>query len=309
MTLYKEFICLANSRKLSGRCVAGKEVEKRTWIRPISDSQTGELLENQIVYKDGNFPKILDIIRIPIQKWKLKIFQPENMLVLKLKWEKIGEFPIEKIDELCDHPQTLWINMSHANDRVPLDYLEKNKITNSLYLIKPDFIKIMREDSKDKVGRPKKRTKALFVYNNVPYILWITDPGIENEFNKIEPGSYDLPLGQVYLCISLSEPFEGFCYKLVAAIIISHSQKLEKHELSSELKNELFVRLKKWRKVQADKENLPPYCIAHDRSLMKIVENNVDSKDELFEIRGFGKKRVEKYGEQIIEVVKSLQRK
>ena len=35
---FKEFICLANSTKLRGKCVAGKVIEKTKigqWIRPV----------------------------------------------------------------------------------------------------------------------------------------------------------------------------------------------------------------------------------------------------------------------------------
>ncbi|MGH7707024.1 MAG: dual OB domain-containing protein, partial [Vulcanimicrobiaceae bacterium] len=38
--MLKRIVCLANSRKLQGRCVAGRELQKNgpgAWIRPVSD--------------------------------------------------------------------------------------------------------------------------------------------------------------------------------------------------------------------------------------------------------------------------------
>lgn len=54
---YKDIICLANSRKLNGRCVAGKDVTGNTWVRPLSPlSKTGELTLRDITYDDWTEP-------------------------------------------------------------------------------------------------------------------------------------------------------------------------------------------------------------------------------------------------------------
>ena len=56
-------VCLANSRKYPGRCVAGKLVEGAQvggWVRPVSGNEHGAILaENQN-------PKLLDIVSIPM---------------------------------------------------------------------------------------------------------------------------------------------------------------------------------------------------------------------------------------------------
>jgi hypothetical protein len=46
------FICLANSRKKSGRCLAGKAIYNGTyskWIRPISTREHEELKGNEFI--------------------------------------------------------------------------------------------------------------------------------------------------------------------------------------------------------------------------------------------------------------------
>jgi Dual OB-containing domain len=66
-------------------------------------------------------------------------------------------------------------------------------------------------------GNPKRRVQAKFSYNGVSYRLWVTDPLIETEHLTRGEGVH--ALGPSYLTISLGEPLDGRCYKLVAAII------------------------------------------------------------------------------------------
>ena len=77
----KRIVCLANSRKLSGRCVAGKEIGTNCWIRPVSDRENGEVSEYERQYEDGTDPLVLDIIDVPLLNAQPKDFQQENWLL------------------------------------------------------------------------------------------------------------------------------------------------------------------------------------------------------------------------------------
>lgn len=69
------------------------------------------------------------------------------------------------------------------------------------------------------------------------------------------------------------------------------------------INKELFERLKVWRRIKANKENVKPYIIFSDSSLMEIVNILPKNLEELKEIRGVGEKKLEKYGEEIIDVI------
>ena len=67
-------------------------------------------------------------------------------------------------------------------------------------------------------GNSKRRVQGQFTHSrHEPYGLWVTDPGYEREYLAKLDGTYEI--GACYLTISLGEPFEGWCYKLIAAII------------------------------------------------------------------------------------------
>lgn len=47
-------ICLANSRKTSGRCIAGKRLTDHLWLRPVSSRITHEISEYDRRYLENS---------------------------------------------------------------------------------------------------------------------------------------------------------------------------------------------------------------------------------------------------------------
>jgi superfamily II DNA helicase RecQ len=63
---------------------------------------------------------------------------------------------------------------------------------------------------------------------------------------------------------------------------------------------ESYVALRNWRNEQASQTGLAPYMIAHNDSLMQIAILQIKSKEDFLQIKGFGEKRAEKYGDEIL---------
>ncbi|TLQ45133.1 hypothetical protein FEF34_20665 [Streptomyces marianii] len=88
-------------------------------------------------------------------------------------------------------------------------------MTNSLKLIRVDGATMHVDHPWSNDARPTVR--AHFQHAGSFYSLKVTDPVCEERFRDRGIGRY--PLGDSFLTISLSEEFEGYLYKLVAAVI------------------------------------------------------------------------------------------
>jgi ATP-dependent DNA helicase RecQ len=217
----KEIICLANSRKYSGRCIAGKEIMGRRigeWVRPVSHHETGELPTQELRCEDGNAPGLLDVIRIPLARHDPDSYQTENYLVGEGPWVRKGPYPFPDLRRLCDPVDSLWANGYHShkglNDRMPLETV-REKIRSSLLFIRPDQASITVEEGPNLL----KRIRAGFYFAGEEYRLPVTDPIVENRYFQKETGQYPLEKGDFHFTVSIGEPYESYCYKLVAGIV------------------------------------------------------------------------------------------
>jgi superfamily II DNA helicase RecQ len=69
-------------------------------------------------------------------------------------------------------------------------------------------------------------------------------------------------------------------------------------------KDELLLkRLKEMRKQIAEKEGIPVYIIATNVQLMEMIRLKPRSKEALKQIKGYGKKKIEKYGDDVLKIV------
>lgn len=223
MATVKRILCLANSRKLNGRCVAGKEyAEGRpgAWIRPVSAREHEEVSEYERQYPDGSDPRLLDIIDVPLLEARPKSYQQENWLPDPDRyWEKAGRAQGNELAALADPESPLWIDghstRNGRNDRIPLSLADG--IGSSLRLLSVDGLALSVFKPGEAFGNPKRRVQGRFRFAGVEYHLWVTDPVYERRFLAEHDG--DHALGPCFLTVSLGEPHNDACYKLVAAII------------------------------------------------------------------------------------------
>lgn len=215
----KRILCLANSRKLSGRCVAGIEIVGdgvAGWIRPVSGRATHEISETEREYRDGSDPKVLDVIDVPLIAHSPFGFQTENWLLDPAHyWVRRGAADWASLEQLMKDSRRLWLNgyssSNGENDRVPDE--KAVGLLDSLRLVKVQKATLKVMDGF--TGR--REVRAGFTHAGKSYWLRVTDPEIERAAKKKENGEYTL--GESAFTISLGETFQGYAYKLVAAVI------------------------------------------------------------------------------------------
>jgi hypothetical protein len=219
----KGLVCLANSRKYNGRCIAGIDIFDRSnrWIRPVSNRPGEEVSEVERQYRDGTEPRVLDIISVRLARSRPKSFQQENWLLDDTaRWQRGGRIGWHVLHTLEERSESLWVNDFHSsggvNDRVPVEH--ERALVGSLKLIRVASVTIQVETPYSPSASKRLTMRARFRHEGSVYTLRVTDPVYEQKFQVDGPGEYRL--GESFLTVSLAgEEFEGYFYKLVAAII------------------------------------------------------------------------------------------
>ena len=219
LPVVKTVVCLANSRKYGGRCIAGKVIDDGLppiWFRPVSTHPDGALSVCDVRFEDGRCPQLLDVLEIPVKRPSTHDFQKENWLISDdYYWDSEARFE-GNLSNLCDDVDTLWFNTSRhphsCNDSVSESDLPA--VHSSLLLIEPEMMRIRVVQFGG-----KKSVRARFCYRDVWYDLKVTDPVVEAHYKERPVCVEIIKTRPLYLCISLGLPFRGHAYKLVASII------------------------------------------------------------------------------------------
>jgi len=69
---------------------------------------------------------------------------------------------------------------------------------------------------------------------------------------------------------------------------------------------ELREYLREWRRTTAKSRGTPAYVVMHDASLESLCRIRPASPDELLDVPGFGERKVELYGDEILEALRSF---
>jgi hypothetical protein len=205
----KQFVCLANSTKLNGRCLAGIEIlnklqpvlnnTKPNWIRPVSNSTGGEISTNLV-----NQINLLDILEIDITNNIGSGFQSENVLFDPKSLIKVGSLKYNQLINFCSDEPKIFGNKGKAVHVDDIDF-----INHSLLFICVNIFSINSDDPQ--------HLRLEFEYNDLNYDLPITDPVFIDSYNK-----NNLILSarsEIFLAISLAVEHLGWHSKLVAGII------------------------------------------------------------------------------------------
>jgi len=219
-----DLICLANSYKLNYRCVAGLRVDGGGWVRPVSAKEHGELEYSQYRLPDHSEPHLLDVIRVGLSHPQPLPHQPENWIMDSSAWSLV-ERPAAAdrariVAAAVFRGSLLFGNKGRS---VPYAQFRGHPARESLVLVKPAGIRWRTEFNTYLL---RNMPRVLFQLGDVPYDLPLTDPAYAGPLQRRDEGDYrscDLSIpeeGAVLFTISLGEPLDGICYKLVAAVVV-----------------------------------------------------------------------------------------
>lgn len=210
------FVCLANSFKEGGRCVAGIEINNNNeikmhnghpkWIRPVCNSLHGEIETNLVAHL-----RILDIIEFEITGFPDDSnYQSENVFFSKNSMNIVGRYDMEKLKSFSNTRNLIFNN---RNKSVSEDEIER--LSYSLMLVNIDRFEVIKKTYED--NRSKPQCRLIFTYNNDQYDFPVTDPAFLHRFqNKPDLLKFRK---EILLCVSLGIEWKGWHYKLVAGII------------------------------------------------------------------------------------------
>lgn len=74
-------------------------------------------------------------------------------------------------------------------------------------------------------------------------------------------------------------------------------------ELDNEEENILFTKLKAKRLTLAKAQNLPPYVIFHDKTLLEMIKVQPKALDDMLQISGVGEAKIKSYGQIFLEIL------
>jgi ATP-dependent DNA helicase RecQ len=96
--------------------------------------------------------------------------------------------------------------------------------------------------------------------------------------------------------------------KVVASKRKAQSKSEKQKVFASKEEEDLFSFLKKIRLTLAKEQNVPPYVIFHDKTLLEIVQFKPKTLSAFGELSGVGASKKSKYGQQFLDAIENLAR-
>ena len=214
----KLILCLANSYKHGGRCIAGIEVSLQEgqlsinkssygipiWIRPVSHSAAGE-----VPLSDATGIKVLSVVKIVNACYAGSGSHSEDYYYTKLQLLDT----LNPSDEFLKKYTDTWHNCIFGNRGRALTPDAFQNGDYSLMLIRTEGSEIYLDT------RYTPKPRIIFNYNGNVYDFPITDPEYLNRL-RLDASLYKSGYGVLYIVASLGVIHDGWHSKLAATIII-----------------------------------------------------------------------------------------
>jgi hypothetical protein len=174
----KKIVCLANSRKPGGRCIAGREVHDSGfggWVRPVSIRSGAEVSLDERRYENGAEPEILDVLSVPMIAPVPKLHQTENhILDAEHYWAKEGALAWNDLPSLADFPTALWLKEGSTNHGVNdcVTAASTTQLTGSLFLIRQPKLDVIVKVEVGMLVPPSEGCGQVFSTGVQPIASW-----------------------------------------------------------------------------------------------------------------------------------------
>ncbi len=201
-----QILCLANSWRPGGRCVAGLDLETGHWIRPVP--AFGGAIPLHVAGQFG----LLDIVEMDLRPPHMTTrFQPENRVAVDWNWRVVAKAAVGDVIGLVDNTTPIFYG---DGDRVEPEIIARLPLANwkSLQLVRPQNLRF---------AGAGEEWRAYFddaAHNH--YGLKVKDPAY---LDRLNAGQHD---ADCLITVSLTEPwgppdgtYPEHCYKLAAAVI------------------------------------------------------------------------------------------
>ncbi|GHT21223.1 hypothetical protein AGMMS4957_09690 [Bacteroidia bacterium] len=211
------FVCLANSFKEGGRCLAGVVLDSNNvpifdngviqWIRPISKSFHGKI--DAALVENIN---LLDILEIDVLEYpNLDSYQSENAIFVEDSIQVIGKYDKNSLAAFYDSNNLIFGNKGKA---IHPDNIASHK--HSLMFIKTTDFEVFQKKYEN---NPNSKIRLRFTYKENLYDLPVTDPVFLKKYQTNPDFMKDY--NQMDLALSIGVEHEGWYNKLVVGIILS----------------------------------------------------------------------------------------
>jgi hypothetical protein len=218
----EEIVVLASSKKWGGKCVAGISMDTGAWLRPVSHLSHREL--TSYYYRiEGHEIGPLDRVRFEHEGGLADPSQPENVAVSASRWQLAGRVdPGQAVGILSPYVIEGPTLLGNRGAAMPEDEAMEG-VEASLALVRPSEARFHLEPPWE--GASRARPRVAFELDGQGYDLALTDYLVAPRLMRAGLGEHDLyelglPSGaRMHLTVSLAEARDGWCTKLVAAVL------------------------------------------------------------------------------------------
>ena len=205
------FLCLSNSFKEGGRCLAGlkmdmqNQIYKSSWVRPVYNTEH-EQIPNEFASEFEHF----DIIEFDVDNdYSRNDYQSENIMVQGNTLKKVGMVnnPSSYLKQICENTKNKHI---FGNNEKFIDENNIQKLGYSLTLLGISNFEITQ-------GFHDYQRRLAFNFRGINYDLPITDSTFLMNYKQdkfILDG-----INEIYIILSLAVEFQSKYYKLIASIL------------------------------------------------------------------------------------------